>query len=167
MQTWGLSTLINILGCPNGPPPPSHSTTRLCVHRMGCLWIKPMAASGRGYAESAFVSKIALLQFTVAVTLPYLKLHNRLLESRSRHGLCPRILTPRPNGSSIRRLHYPLILPLSNTLLQGFILVQAFNWQLVRLRDIRNLLRFVWIVDVLLIVHGKGICAPGRNLRSS
>ena len=44
MQIWGLSVLMKILGCPNGPPPPSHSTIRLCVHRTGCLWINSMAA---------------------------------------------------------------------------------------------------------------------------
>ena len=36
-QICGLSTLINILGCPNGPPPPSQDTCRSCTHRTGCL----------------------------------------------------------------------------------------------------------------------------------
>lgn len=32
-----------------GPPPPSHATTRSCVHRTGCLWMSSIAAYGRGY----------------------------------------------------------------------------------------------------------------------
>jgi len=97
----------------------------------------------------------------------WLSLHNRLFESRSRHSLRPRILTPRPNRSSIRRLHHAPILSLFNTLLQSFILVVTLNWQLVRLRNVWNLLWLVWIVDFLLIIRGECILAPGRNLHSS
>jgi hypothetical protein len=47
-QICGLSVLIKILGCPNGPPPPSQETTRFSVHVTGCWWIRSMAAYGRG-----------------------------------------------------------------------------------------------------------------------
>ena len=47
-QIWGLSTLMKILGCPRGPPPPSQDTVRSCVQRTGCLWMSSMAAYGRG-----------------------------------------------------------------------------------------------------------------------
>lgn len=44
----GLSKLIKILGCPRGPPPPSHETTRSLVQRTGCLWMSSIAEYGRG-----------------------------------------------------------------------------------------------------------------------
>lgn len=86
VETSGLSTLIKTLGCPNGPPPPSHSTTRLCVHLMGCLWIRPIAASGRGYEEleSESISR-NIIEFNADQLrrgVPYLSLHDSLLESR-------------------------------------------------------------------------------------
>ena len=52
MQICGLSTLMKILGCPNGPPPPSQDTMRSFVQRTGCLWMSSMAASGRGWRLS-------------------------------------------------------------------------------------------------------------------
>ena len=47
-QICGLSTLMKILGCPRGPPPPSHFTVRSWVQRTGCLWMSSIAAYGRG-----------------------------------------------------------------------------------------------------------------------
>jgi hypothetical protein len=44
----GLSRLMKILGWPSGPPPPSHETMRSCRQRTGCLWMRSIAASGRG-----------------------------------------------------------------------------------------------------------------------
>ena len=52
MHTCGLSVLINILGCPRGPPPPSQATTLSCTHLTGCLWMSSIAAYGRGYRAS-------------------------------------------------------------------------------------------------------------------
>jgi hypothetical protein len=54
-QIWGLSTLMKIRGCPRGPPPPSQDTTRSFTQRTGCLWMRSMAASGRGYMHSKSV----------------------------------------------------------------------------------------------------------------
>jgi hypothetical protein len=48
-QIWGLSTLMKIRGWPRGPPPPSQETARSWVQVTGCLWIKSMAAYGRGW----------------------------------------------------------------------------------------------------------------------
>lgn len=49
----GLSVLMYTRGCPAAPtsPPPSHATTRSCVHRTGSLWISSMAAYGCGYVS--------------------------------------------------------------------------------------------------------------------
>ena len=47
-QICGLSTLMKMRGCPRGPPPPSQETMRSFVHRTGCLWMRSIAASGRG-----------------------------------------------------------------------------------------------------------------------
>jgi len=47
-QICGLSTLMKMRGWPRGPPPPSQETMRSFVHRTGCLWMRSIAASGRG-----------------------------------------------------------------------------------------------------------------------
>jgi len=70
MQIWGLSVLMKILGCPNGPPPPSHSTIRLCVHRTGCLWIKSIAAWGAGCNSMIVCSNLGpLIAFSLGFWL--------------------------------------------------------------------------------------------------
>lgn len=42
---------MNIRGCPNGPPPPSHDIIRSFSHRTGCLCMSSIAAIGRGCFE--------------------------------------------------------------------------------------------------------------------
>jgi hypothetical protein len=48
-HTCGLSTLMKIFGCPNGPPPPSQATDLPSTHRTGCLCMSSIAANGRGF----------------------------------------------------------------------------------------------------------------------
>jgi hypothetical protein len=96
----------------------------------------------------------------------YLIVHNSLLESRSCHSLSPWVLMPRPNRSSVRRLHNSSVLRILHTLLQSFTLVRRLNWELVGLRHVGYLLQRLWIIDLLLIVGGKGVASSRRHLDS-
>lgn len=124
MHPWtcGLSRFMNILGCPKGPPPPSHEVTLFFDHRTGCLWINSIAARGCGcsvpYISNVFTITPVIStsihssyplpwtstdpQFTISeparnkkiILTTHLMLHNRLLKSRPHHCLLPRLLTP-------------------------------------------------------------------------
>lgn len=43
---------MKILGWPRGPPPPSQETERSLIQRTGCLWMRSMAANGRGCCKT-------------------------------------------------------------------------------------------------------------------
>ena len=64
-QICGLSTLMKILGCPSGPPPPSQDTVRPWVQRTGCLWMSSMAAYGRGYHSTLAITTFSSSTFNL------------------------------------------------------------------------------------------------------
>jgi len=94
----------------------------------------------------------------------YLSLHDSLLESWSRHSLSSWVLILRPNCRPVRRLRDSSVLCILHTLLQSFTLVRRLDWKLIGLGNIGNLFRLVRVVDLLLIVRGKGVASSCRNL---
>ena len=122
-QIWGLSTLMKIFGCPNGPPPPSQDTVLVFVHLTGCLWMRLMAASGCGYATPIRVShfhRTTMLdgKEVSSTDRMHLILHNGLFKSRTTHRPLPWLLTSTPRPLPVRRLHYPLPFAVLGQLLQ-------------------------------------------------
>jgi len=94
---FGLSTLMKILGCPRGPPPPSQATTRSFVQRTGCLWIRSIAAYGRGYIISS-----AIAPYSQSVHRPLIPSPNP--RNPSNHTIAHHIPDP-PESSAQTSVH--------------------------------------------------------------
>ena len=110
---------MKIRGCPSGPPPPSQETFRALVQFTGCLWMRSIAAYGRGYRMLCqplglyrYVATSSTIVQRGGAHTAYLIFHDRLLKPRPNHGFFSGALTPAPNGRSVRRLHHPSLLAL-------------------------------------------------------
>jgi hypothetical protein len=169
----GLSRLMKILGWPSGPPPPSQATVRSCRQRTGCLWIRSMAASGRG-CQSTSVAVASIASAQVKIELPiykprggkpqfsmlrnnitYLIKHDSLLKPRPHHRLLSRHLTPAPYPSSIRRLQSPHLLRVLYSLHQRRILSSLrVCGRSIGNGDVLDWRRRLWVVGLGVVDAG-------------